>query len=93
VPQDGFIDRDDIRGLVLATDRAVLEFDAKGVDLAATLAAGPTRQILLVPRSDVGPVEAVAYLHGGRDIVVLSEDSNSAITRRPALILRERPPS
>jgi hypothetical protein len=79
--------------LALTTYSEVLEFHAVGVDLAATLAAGPTRQILLVPRSDVGSVEAVAYLHGGRDIVVLSEDSNSAITRRPAHILRERPPS
>jgi hypothetical protein len=79
--------------LALTSYNEVLEFHAVGVDLAATLAAGPTRQILLVPRSDVGSVEAVAYLHGGRDIVVLSEDSNSAITRRPAHILRERPPS
>jgi hypothetical protein len=79
--------------LVLVTDRTVLEFDAKGVDLAATLAAGPTREILLVPSFDFVRVEAVAYLHGGRDIVVLSEDGNSAISRRPAHILREQPPS
>jgi hypothetical protein len=56
-------------------------------------AAGPTRQILLLPRPDLGSVEAVAYLHGGRDIVVLSEAPDSAITRRPGHILRERPPS